>query len=148
MTKPYLDFTFLIRLVLRTQGTRLASRTLSSFKPPFLLNDLLVLQVENFLEQATIREPESTALVRHGRAFWEREFSELVFQSQSVDWSAACHEAIRLNRGANAWPGTPLALLHLAAALQVEATHLLSFDIRQRALARKSGLVVLPEVLS
>lgn len=77
MTKPYLDFTFLIRLVLRTEGTRLASRTLASFKPPFLLNDLLVLQVENFLAQVTIREPESSALVRRGRAFWEREFSEL-----------------------------------------------------------------------
>lgn len=148
MTKLYFDFTFIIRLVLRTQGSRLASQTLSPFTPPFQLNDLLVLQVENFLSQTALREPRSGAMVGQGRALWHRELSELVFQVTPVDWSAACRAATTLNREAGAWPGTPLALLQIAAATQTGATHFFSFDTRQRAMAANCGFTVLPATIA
>ena len=148
MTRLYFDFTFVLRLVLRTQGSRLANQTLSAFAPPFPLNDLLVLQVENFLSQTALREPRSGNMVSQGRALWHRELSEMVFQVTPVDWSAACRAAMALNREAGAWPGTPLAVLHVAAAAQTSATHFFSFDTRQRALAARRGFAVLPDVTS
>lgn len=147
--RPYLDFSFLVRLiVLVGERSRIAGEIIQQFQPPFPVNHLHVLQVENFFQHTVHHDPRARSLMTSAAVRWRNRLSELVFETVDVDWRTTSRRAVVTNRLATNWPGTPLALLHLEAAQLASATHLLSFDSRQRALAVKAGLCVLPEVLS
>lgn len=147
--RPYLDFSFLIHLVvLAGERSRLAHETALPFRLPLPISDLHILQVENFFRHTVLRDPRTMPLVTSATARWRNHLSELVYETAKLDWSMATRRAVAVNRLSPNWPGTPLALLHLEAAQLASATHLLSFDSRQRALASKAGLSVLPETLS
>lgn len=147
--RPYLDFSFLIHLVvLAGERSRLAHETALPFHLPLPISDLHVLQVENFFRHTMLRDPRTTPLMTSAAVRWRNHLSELVYESVELDWSIAARRAVAVNRLSSNWAGTPLALMHLEAAQLVAATHFLSFDSRQRALASKAGLSVLPEALS
>lgn len=146
--RPYLDFSFLARLLFNERASRLAVETLSRFQPPFCLNDLHVLQVENFHRQAAAHDTLAVPLVKRGAGLWRNYQTELVFVVEPVEWHRVHGQAIALTGQSEAWFGTPLAMLHLTAAELWGATHLLSFDKHQRILAAKLGFTVLPEVIS
>jgi hypothetical protein len=147
--RPYLDFSFLIHLVaLAGERSRIASGAIQQFRPPFLIHDLHVLQVENFFRHTVQRDPHTLPLMTRAAVRWRNHLSELVYEPVEFDWGLAASRAVAVNRLSSNWPGPPLALIHLEAAQLVGSTHFLSFDSRQRALAAKAGLQIVPEVLS
>lgn len=147
--RPYLDFSFLIHLVvLAGERSRLAHETALPFRLPLPISDLHTLQVENFFRHTALRDPRTMPLMTSAAVRWRNHLDELVYETVDLDWSTATRRALAVNRLSANWPGTPLALMHLEAAQLVAATHLLSFDSRQRALAVKAGLQVVPEVVS
>lgn len=145
---PYLDFTFLARLLFHERASRQAVETLSTFPPPFRLNGLHVLQVENFARQAEDQDARAVPLVKRGLGWWRNYQTELVFVMEHVEWKPVYARAIAITRETSGWHGNPSATLHLAAAELAGATHLLSFDKRQRTLAAGRGFTVLPETIA
>jgi len=145
---PYLDFTFLARLLFHERASRQAVETLNAFPPPFHLNALHVLQVENFARQAEDQDARAVPLVKRGMGWWRNYQTELVFTVGSIEWKPVYDRATAVTRESNGWHGNPLAMLHLSAAELAGATHLLSFDKRQRTLADKRGFTVLPETIA
>lgn len=147
--RPYLDFSFLIHLVvLAGERSRVAHETALPFRLPLPISDLHTLQVENFFRHTALRDPRTMSLMTSAAVRWRNHLSELVYETVAIDWCEASRRAVAANRLSTSWPGTPLSLLHLGAAQLAIATHLLSFDSRQRALASKAGLVVLPEIIT
>ena len=146
--RPYLDFSFLIRLLFQGRRGGKAAETLSLFEPPFFVNDLHLLQVENFTQQTVALDPRTAPVTARCTAFWHGYLDELVFDLEAVEWNEAHRQALTLNRQAENWPGTPTAVVHLAVAELTQATHFLSFDTHQRALAAKRGFTILPELIS
>ncbi len=147
--RPYLDFSFLIQLVVLTgERSRLAHETALPFRLPLPISDLHILQVENFFRHTALRDPRTKPLMTSAEVRWRNHLSELVYEIVSIDWCEASRRAVAANRLSANWPGTPLSLLHLGAAQLATATHLLSFDSRQRALAAEAGLTILPEIIT
>lgn len=147
--RPYLDFSFLIHLVvLAGERSRLAHETALPFRLPLPISDLHILQVENFFRHTVLRDPRTKPLMTNATARWRNHLSELVYEPVELDWGMAARRAVAIKQLSSNWPGTPLALLHLEAAQLLASTQFLSFDPRQLALAAKAGLQVVPEVLS
>jgi len=69
-----------------------------------------------------------------------------LFQIVPIDETALHRRSESLSRLHTATVGTrTLDVLHVAAALEIGATRFISLDARQRAMAKKAGLTVLPK---
>jgi len=146
---PYFDAGFLLTLLVHRPGSRAALETLSAFTPPFFLNFLHQLQVENFLARGQVEgnDVERRAALQ-GNRLWRQYLSEGVFQIGPVDWDTSCRLAINWNTHfAPKAPPPPLLLIHPAMAAVAGTSHYLGFDPRSRGVAKAAGLKLLPERL-
>ncbi len=143
---PYLDAGFLITLLIKTPGTQSARETLQPFEPPFVLNLLHQLQIENFLARGQIEgTPDEQRAARDGERLWRHYRDEGVFQIHKLNWEASLRLAIAWNqRLPTKAPPSPLLLLHPALAAITGGNVFLSFDPRSRHAAISAGLQVLP----
>ena len=145
---PYPDAGFLLTLLIETGGTSTAREVLPIAEPPFKLNALHQLQVENFLLQL---EKASQAPRRRagatGARLWRWYFAEELFELSEVNWAAAFELAITWSTRSRSAPPPPLLILHPAIAAAAGSTHFLSFDPRSRVVASHLELKLLPEKL-
>ena len=145
---PYLDAGFLLTLLVRTDGSQVARQVLNDLPSPFRLTALHQLQVSNLIQQLkTSGEEDRKYKGRFAEQMWDWYFDEEVFAAETIKWEEAFADAVSWTLRSPAPVASPLLLLHVAVAKQVEATHYLSFDPRSRQTAGRVGLKVLPEKL-
>ena len=145
---PYPDAGFLLTLLIETGGSSTAQKVLRDCDPPFRINSLHQLQVENLLLQLEKAPQEQRRRAgTTGARLWGWYFAEGLFQLSDVDWTNGFRLAITWNSESKAIPAAPLLLLHPALAVISDSTHFLSFDPRSRHVASQAGLQLLPERL-
>jgi hypothetical protein len=143
--KSYADTGFLISLYLNEATTAAANAAMQTLRQPLPLIPLGFLELRNALYLAVFRRQITEAI---SNAAWRRVELDLrngVYTQTSVSQSDLHQKATELATRHSAVVGTrTLDLLHLAAALLLESTQLLSFDDRQRQAAKREGLKIRP----
>ena|SRR3989442_614561 len=142
---PYFDLGFLLTLLVKSPARRAAWEITNRFSPPYRLNFLQELQIENgFTRQlATQRADVGT----QGLRLWNQYLDEGVFHLTSEEWDTALRLAIGWNRNFTRNVPATTFILHPALASASGATHFLSFQSESRQVARTAGLKLLPERL-
>src|SRR5688500_4396917 len=109
---PYPDAGFLLTLLIEsTRGRSIARNVLHECGPPFQINRLLQLQVENVLlqleksPQAQRRQTGAT-----GTRLWRWYFAEGLFELSDVDWANTFRVAVTWNSQSESEPPPPLLI--------------------------------------
>jgi predicted nucleic acid-binding protein len=142
----YCDTSFLLALYVENDFFHVrASRTAARFRAPIPLTLLVELEMVNGIRRCLaakiIRAQEHDAIFRQ---LAEDEAHGIFFRPplQSAEHFARARELSR--KFTPEISARSLDILHVAAALVLKASELASFDEKQRLLARKAGLKVIP----
>ena len=134
--KVYIDTSFLISLYTPDANSATAAATMQSSKNIHLVSTFTELEAVNALELRVFRKEISAAQAKSSRRDLENDLSKSVFQLARLP-EEAFPRAQQLSRRTTARLGTRTAdLLHVAAAIELNAECLYSFDHQQRRLAR------------
>jgi predicted nucleic acid-binding protein len=143
--KVYADTGFLVSLYLNEATTNAASAAMQTLREPLPLIPLGLLELRNALYLAVFRTQISQAT---REAAWRRVEADIkngIYSEVVLSQSELHQKAADLAQKYSAAIGTrTFDLLHIAAAILLGATELLSFDIRQRQAAKQEGLRVRP----
>jgi len=133
--KTYVDTSFLISLYTADANSQAAALTMRKSPGDHLVSSLGELETANALELRVFRKEISRAQAGSSWDAFTGDLRDGVFQLRSLP-DAAFQRAQLLSRQATARLGTRTAdLLHIAAALELQAGCLYSFDQQQRKLA-------------
>ncbi len=141
----YADSSFLISLTVEDGNTEDARRFMTRHPGPLPFNPLHRLEVRNGLRIRVHRDEIDT--VRRAAALRqiEEDLEDGVLVHQAIPWTEAMRKAEQLSADHAERIGSRTAdTLHVAAALLAGARQFLSFDKRQRQLAKAGGLDVKP----
>lgn len=141
----YADSSFLISLTVEDGNTEDARRFMTRHPGPLPFNPLHRLEVRNGLRLRVHRDEIDT--VRRAAALRqiEEDLEDGVLVHQAIPWTEAMRKAEQLSADHAERIGSRTAdTLHVAAALLAGARQFLSFDKRQRDLAKAGGLDVKP----
>ena len=141
----YADSSFLISLTVEDGNTEDARRFMTRHPGPLPFNPLHRLEVRNGLRIRVHRDEIDT--VRRAAALRqiEEDLKDGVLVHQAIPWTEAMRKAEQLSADHAERIGSRTAdTLHVAAALLAGARQFLSFDKRQRDLAKAGGLDVKP----
>jgi hypothetical protein len=143
--KCYGDTGFLLSLYLPETTTPAANAAMQSIKPPVLLAPLGLLELRVALHLAVFRKHIAEAQRKVVWQLIEQDLAAgllMVAPVPSVTWHDA---AAQLAEKYSATIGTRTPdLMHVAAAMILDAKLMLSFDARQRKAAECEGLRLLP----
>lgn len=137
----YADTSFLVSLCLRdantTRAVKAASRAMPTLLTPFLEHEL-----RNAIRLCVFRRQISSAQ-REGVLYdFEQDKTAGVFHAVPMDWPKVFRHAEVLSRQHTETLGMRgMDILHVASALALKAKRFLTFDDRQRELARLAGLI-------
>ena len=138
----YPDTSFLFSLYVIDANTPAARSVARKLRPAFVLTVLHELELENAIELAVFRGHISAPEARAARQDFEFDLNRWPLRPLPVD---AFARAVTLARRHTARNGTrSLGILHVASAICLRAETFLTFDVRQRCLARAEGLRVRP----
>lgn len=141
----YADSSFLLSLHANDANSAAARRFMSRHSEELPFNPLHRLEVFNGVRLAVFRkemtrEDRATALRQI-----EQDLAEGLLVHQAMPWTDALRQAEHLSAGHAEQLGSRSAdTLHVAAAVLAGARQFLTFDKRQRGLARAAGLEVKP----
>jgi predicted nucleic acid-binding protein len=134
--KIYADPSFLVSLYSLDGNSVAASRTMQASAADRFLTTLGELEVINALQMRVFRKEVSSEQVHSSLDDFEKHLRDGVFQLRELR-DTFFERARQLSKLTTAKMGTRTAdVLHVAAALGLGATHLYSFDQRQRKLAQ------------
>lgn len=141
----YADTGFLVALYVEEPFSRAASRMVQS-RPVVLVNALHLNEFTNAISLRCFRREFTQLEADLVRQHWNRHRSEGVYRE--IEWMRETWDrAEELSTRHSAAIGTrTLDVLHVAAALLVRPDAFVSFDRRQRALARAEGMQVKPDI--
>jgi predicted nucleic acid-binding protein len=138
--KIYVDTSILVSLYSLDANSPVAVQTMQASPGDRFLTTLGELEVVNALELRTFRKEVSPAQAQSALDDFEKHLRVGVFQLRELA-ETFFERACQLSRQTTAKLGTRTAdLLHVAAALELGADYLYSFDRQQRKLARSAGL--------
>lgn len=138
----YVDTSFLISLYSLDLNSAAAVQTMRNSKGNHLVTTLGELEFTNALQLRVFRKEASTDQARASLKDFESDLRDRVFQLQALT-DRAFEEARKLSQTTTARLGTRTAdLLHVAAALDLQADRLYTFDQHQRKLAQSVRLKV------
>lgn len=139
--RVYADTSFLISLYGADEHSPAARETLRRLESVLLLTDLQRFEFENALRLLRFRKLYTP---RQGAAMGEAFLADEVqgfFSAVTADWPLVLRQARDCSARFTASGGhRAMDILHVAVALGMEAELFLTFDTRQRALARSAGL--------
>ena len=141
----YADTGFVVALYKAEATSTRAARIMKRLHPPVWLSPLGELELSNAFQLAVFRgEIAADAAALKKRLFLE-DIHHGIFVIMPVPAATLYPKAIELADRHSARLGTrSLDLMHVAAALLLQAGAFLSFDERQRKVARAEGLKTLP----
>lgn len=141
----YPDSSFLFSLVAKDSQSQKAAAYMVRAAKPLLFNPLHRTEVRNALRNAAGRSEINESERRAAFRLIDDDLRQGLFLHTSVDWLNVFRTADELSEKHAAQHGQrAVDLLHVAAALEAGAKVFLSFDQRQRRLARAAGLLVKP----
>jgi predicted nucleic acid-binding protein len=136
----YLDTNFLVSLYSLDANSPAAASVLQTAVGERFLTTFGELELANALELRVFRKEASAAQARSSWKDFEQDLRDGVFQIRPLS-DQVFERARQLVRANTARLGTRTAdLLHVAAALELKADRLFSFDQQQRKLAREVRL--------
>jgi predicted nucleic acid-binding protein len=137
----YADTSFLVSLYFADAHSARAAQAMQS-RPMLFLTPLGELELINALELALFRRLADPSAIRAGQRAFRQDIEQGVFSLRALP-DTVFEVAARLARRRSARLGTcTLDILHVASALLLRADRFLTFDARQRRLARAVGLRV------
>lgn len=141
----YADTSFLFSLYAQDANTAQAARAAESDGATFLLTDLQRYELRNALRLSVFRghlaEPACQRLLRQV----SDDLEQGAFLVVPVAWRQVFAAAEALSADHTGDLGTrSFDILHVAAAVTLGAQAFYTFDVRQKALAKKAGLKVRP----
>lgn len=140
----YLDASLLVSLYTPDANSATAAAAMHSIQETFLLTSLVELEVVNALQLRVFRREISSKQAEVSSADFASDLRGNVYRLRALP-EAACERASQLSRKLTAMLGTRTAdLLHVAAALELDASGLFSFDLQQRKMAEAVGLTLNP----
>ena len=143
--KSYADTGFLVSLYLNEATTKAANVAVKTVRQPLPLIPLGFLELRNALYLAAFRKQISEAT---RKAAWQRvelDIKNGIYVEAPIGQLDLHEKAAQLAQKYTATFGTrTLDLLHIAAAILLGASQLLSFDERQRQAAKREGLKLRP----
>ncbi len=135
------DTSFLFSLYVDDAHSAAARRSMVKMAAPLMLTPFNEFEFAQALRLALHRKLVSVEVVAVAEASFERDRSDGFFLNSTIAPAAALKRARSLAVKHTATAGCrSMDLLHLAAALEGKATHLLSFDAPQKKLAQREGL--------
>ncbi len=141
----YANSSFLVSCYIVDANTAKAKAWLSRAGAPLIFTVLHVLEVRNAFKLGVFRRLFSAADAAATWANLEKDLRSGRLIRTAVNWPVVFRIAARLSERHSAVTGTrSLDILHIAAAKTLRAVELVSFDIRQRALAAAVGLGTSP----
>ena len=143
--QTYPDSSFLFSLVAKDRHTAEASRYIARAGDPLYLTPLHRVEVRNALRNAAGRKEITDLECRAAFRLIENRLHEELFVHAAFEWTNVFRRADELSEEHAPKGGQrTIDLLHVAIAVDFRATTFLSFDQRQRRLARAAGLRVYP----
>jgi len=145
LASAYADSSFLMSLTVEDANTEEAKRFMARHPTVLPFNPLHRLEVRNGLRlrvwRGEIDAPRRAAALRQ----IEEDLADGILVHRTMPWTDALRRAEQLSVDHAERIGSRSAdTLHVAAAMLGEAGRFLSFDKRQRALAKAAGLTVGP----
>lgn len=138
--RVYADSSFLVSLYSADSNQITASRTMQASTGEYFVTTLAELEVVNAFAMRVFRKEVSAAQAQESVVDFESDLRDGIFQLRGLA-DPMFERARQLSRQTTAKLGTRTAdLLHLAAALELGADYLYSFDSRQRKLAQSVRL--------
>jgi hypothetical protein len=141
----YFDSAIIVKLYVQETTSPDAIRLVSACAAPYALTQWQALEVKNAIRLKAFRGEITAAEMRQSIGAFEQDIT--MGRWQRPDYPAAIVEqkADELSAGHSATLGCrTLDIIHVAAALVVGAREFVTFDGRQRALAKAAGLTVRP----
>jgi predicted nucleic acid-binding protein len=143
--QTYPDSSFLFSLLAKDRHTAEASRYIGRVGDPLYFTPLHRVEVRNALRNAVGRKEITDLECRAAFRLIENRLHEELFVHAAVEWTNVFRRADELSEEHASKGGQrTIDLLHVAIAVDFRATTFLSFDQRQRRLARAAGLRVHP----
>ena len=143
--RPYPDSSFIFSLVSKDSRTLQAMAYMSRVAAPMSYTPLHRTEVRNALRNAVGRKEITEQERRIAFRQIDDDVSEGMLVHLPVDWTRVLQEADQLSEKHAARHGQrTIDLLHVAIARDCGAKIFLSFDERQKSLARAAGLEVRP----
>jgi hypothetical protein len=139
----YADSSFLVSCYLLDANTGRAKSYLASLGGPLVFTSLQALEVGNAFELGVFRGLFSLSDAAAARANLESDLRGGRLVKTAVNWPLVFRVASALSKRHSATSGTrSMDILHVAAAKSLRASEFISFDGRQRLLAKACGLKV------
>jgi predicted nucleic acid-binding protein len=144
--KAYCDTSFLVSLYTPDANSALSATEMRRASTTLLITPLCELELVNALQLRLFRKELTTSEARAAYAAIQSDISAAVYSLQPLS-TGVFEAAKRLSLKYVAQIGSrSLDVLHVAAALAMGAEMLLSFDDKQRKLARAAGLRLAPAI--
>ena len=141
----YPDSSFLISLVSKDSRSLDAAAYMARCAEPLIFTPLHRIETRNALRNAVGRGAITESERRAAFHRIDDDLREGLLMHTPADWTDAFRRADELSEKHAATEGQrTIDLLHVALALESGANTFLSFDVRQRKLARAAGLKVKP----
>ncbi|TLD71122.1 type II toxin-antitoxin system VapC family toxin [Phragmitibacter flavus] len=139
------DTGFIVKLYLKEANSPQALALLASLSPPIFVTTWHVLEVSNAIQRAVFVGGITPAQASQLLSIFDSDLRNGVFNLVEIDHDAVLELARRLTLNHTPVIGTrSLDVLHVASAIELEATDFVSFDQRQRDAAKAEGLNILP----
>lgn len=141
----YADTSFLARIYLTATDSAAAVAYMQTLREPLPFTVLQHHELRNAIRLAVFRKEITAARRDAAFADVESDLAANVLNHTPLHWANVWREAERLSATHTETLGVrSLDILHVAAALTLETTDFLSFDQRQRVLAKAERLRVKP----
>jgi predicted nucleic acid-binding protein len=138
--KAYLDSSFLVSLYSADANSAVAARTVEASRGVLVVSSYAQLETVNALELRIFRKEVSAAEAGISLADFESDLRDGVLELRALP-EQVFERALQFSRQTSARLGTRTAdLFHVAAAVELKADYLYSFDRQQRKLAHAVGL--------
>lgn len=148
MVSAYFDSGVLVKNYCRELTSPQAISLILAEPLPLPLTHLQEAEIRNALRLKLFRREITSSALKGALSLLEEDIREGRFERPIHDTGSVYRRAeVLSNRHTVATGARMLDILHVAAALEIGSARFVSFDQRQRAVAKKAGLKVIPKTM-